>query len=222
MGVCEFLRKYENEYELLERLPGWNFVEWSALNERVWDVSWATNMLYAEMLKLMGELYDERELFKKSVRIKKVIEDKAYNGRLFCDRAVRNENGVLENTKELSETTQYYALRFGVADVEAEEYSELKHMVFDVFGAHGADDDEFKRYDGIEKADAMPGLYLRMELLKKYKMYDRLFEEIKEYFLPMAQESGTLWERKSGATSRDHGFASYAAAVISEVYRDKV
>ncbi|MGN0179959.1 MAG: hypothetical protein ACI4DY_11100 [Monoglobaceae bacterium] len=221
MGVCGFLRKYENEYELLERLPGWNFVEWSALNERVWDVSWATNMLYAEMLKLMGELYDERELSEKSVRIKKVIEDKAYNGRLFCDRAVRNEDGVLENTKELSETTQYYALRFGIADAEAEEYSEPRHMVFDVFGAHSAGDDGVKTDDGIEKADAMPGLYLRMELLKKYKMYDRLFEEIKEYFLPMAQESGTLWERKSGTTSRDHGFASYAAAVISEVYRDK-
>ncbi len=32
----------------------------------------------------------------------------------------------------------------------------------------------------------------------------------------MAQESGTLWEHRSGYKSRDHGFASYVAVAIAE------
>lgn len=40
MKIAGYFRQYENEYGLLERLDGWNFVEWSKLNKRVYDVSW--------------------------------------------------------------------------------------------------------------------------------------------------------------------------------------
>ena len=39
LNIVSYYENYENEYGLLERLGGWNFVEWSRLNERVFDVS---------------------------------------------------------------------------------------------------------------------------------------------------------------------------------------
>ena len=85
-------------------------------------------------------------------------------------------------------------------------------MVFDVFGP------DRTVYPEIERADSMPGIYLRMELLNIYGKYSQLLAEIKDYFLGMARETGTLWERYEGKASRDHGFASYVAVAIKRAY----
>lgn len=211
--LLKWFSKYENEYGLLERLGGWNFIEWSDVNNRVFDVSYATNMLYYKMIRVMGEMFDRSDLIEKSDEIKKKIIELAFDGTMFCDRAVRNNNGILENTNERSEVTQYYALRFNIAHVNDEKFSELAHMVFDVFGP------DRTVYPEIERADSMPGIYLRMELLNIYGKYSQLLAEIKDYFLGMARETGTLWERYEGKASRDHGFASYVAVAISEACR---
>ena len=50
---------------LLERLPGWIFVEWSAANDWVQDVNFPTNMLYARTLCVAAELYAMPELAEK-------------------------------------------------------------------------------------------------------------------------------------------------------------
>ncbi len=205
-----FFKKYENEFGLLEMLPGWNFVEWSALNKRVRDVSWPTNMLYSEAVAIIGKLYGDEELIKKSADLRKTIKDMAFNGKLFLDRAMRQEDGTLKNTDELSETTQYYALRFGLADIENEEFAYIKDMVFNVFGK----DIMKEKCPEIEPSNALPGFYIRSELLLKWKKYPELAEYVKHFFLPMAEKTGTLWEHKHNAASCDHGFASYVAIVI--------
>ena len=212
--LCEYFSKFENEFGLLERLDGTNFVEWSAVNDRVFDVSWATNMLYANMLELLSSVFERDDWKQKSEKLKKVICDMAFDGMMFRDRAVRDENGVLTNTDELSEVTQYYAFRFETANIDEPEYAKLKRMITEDFGPHRGDE-----YPNIVKADLLPGVYLRIELLLKYKMYEKLLEEIKEYFLPMAQETGTLWEHLDGHESRNHGFASYAAVAIAEALK---
>lgn len=210
--LLDYFKKFENEFGLLEKLPGWNFVEWSALNKRVHDVSWPTNMLYSEVVEIIGKIYGDDALLTKANALRDTIRRMAFNGKLFLDRAVRDENGVLKNTDELAETTQYYALRFGLADIDDEKYAFIKDMVFNVFGK----DVMAEKYPEIEPSNAFPGFYIRSELMLKWKKYPELVEYIKHFFLPMAQTTGTLWEHKNQAASCDHGFASYVAVVIKK------
>ena len=46
------------------------------------------------------------------------------------------------------------------------------------------------------KANAFIGYYLRMELLSLHDEADRLLREMKAFFLPMAEVTGTLWEHR--------------------------
>ncbi len=215
--LLAYFKRFENEFGLLEKLPSWNFVEWSALNDRVHDVSWPTNMLFAQAVEYVGILYGDDALIEKANTIRATVRNMAFNGTMFSDRAMRKEDGSLENTSELSETTQYYALMFGVADINAPEYSELRKLVLNVFGKP----EMAQKHPNIEPSNALPGLYMRTELMLKWKMYDELIDYIKYFFLPMAEQTGTLWEHKSNAASCDHGFASYIGIVIKEIQNKK-
>ena len=209
-GLLGYFKRFENEYGLLEKLPFWNFVEWSKLNQRVHDVSWPTNMLFAEAVECIGKLYNDNALLEKAANLRATINDMAWNGKMFVDRAMRQEDGTLKNTDELSETTQYYAFRYGCADINEERCAYLKDMVFNVFGK----DIMAEKCPEIEPSNALPGFYIRTELMLKWEKYPELVEYIKHFFLPMAQKTGTLWEHKHSRSSCDHGFASYVAIVI--------
>jgi hypothetical protein len=63
--------------------------------------------------------------------------------------------------------------------------------------------------------------YLKIDVLLNMNMPDLALEVIKANFLPMAKESGTLWEHLSGYKSRNHGFASYAAVAIDKALHMK-
>jgi len=54
LRLFEFFRQYENEDGLLEKLPSWVFVEWSAAAQFVQDVNYPSNMLYAGALTAAG------------------------------------------------------------------------------------------------------------------------------------------------------------------------
>ena len=86
-------------------------------------------------------------------------------------------------------------------------------MVMNVFGK----DVMAKKCPEIEPSNSLPGFYIRTELMLKWKMYPELVEYIKHFFLPMAKETGTLWEHKTSGTSCDHGFASYIAIAINKI-----
>ena len=208
-----YFKNYENEFGLLERLPSWNFVEWSKLNQRVHDVSWPTNMLFAEAVECIGKLYGDDALIKKAADLRKTINEMAWNGKMYVDRAMRQEDGTLKNTDELSETCQYYAFRYGLADLEEERCAYLKDMVMNVFGK----DVMAQKCPEIEPSNSLPGFYIRTELMLKWKMYPELIEYIKHFFLPMAKATGTLWENKTPGASCNHGFASYIAIAIDAI-----
>ncbi len=212
-GLLGYFKRFENEFGLLEKLPSWNFVEWSALNQRVHDVSWPTNMLFARAVEDIGILYDDKALLDKAEQIRETVRKMAFNGTMFLDRAMRQEDGTLQNTAELSETTQYYALLFGVIELDDPKYAALRDLVLNVFGKPGM----AEKHPNIEPSNALPGLYMRTELMLKWKMYDELIDYIKYFFLPMAEGTGTLWEHKNNAASCDHGFASYIGVVIKEI-----
>ena len=212
-GLLDYFKRYENEYGLLEKLPFWNFVEWSKLNQRVHDVSWPTNMLFAEAVECIGKMYDDNALLEKAAKLRETVNSMAWNGKMYMDRAMRQEDGSLKNTDELSETTQYYAFRYGLADLNEERCAYLKDMVMNVFGK----DIMAEKCPEIEPSNSLPGFYIRTELMLRWKMYPELIEYIKHFFLPMAQETGTLWEHRTPGASCDHGFASYIAIAIEEI-----
>ncbi len=212
-ALLGYFKQFENEFGLLEKLPSWNFVEWSKLNQRVHDVSWPTNMLFAEAVECIGKLYEDDALLQKAAKLRATVNEMAWNGKMYMDRAMRQEDGSLKNTEELSETTQYYAFRYGLADINEERCAYLKDMVFNVFGK----DVMAEKCPEIEPSNSLPGFYIRTELMMQWKMYPELIEYIKHFFLPMAQATGTLWENKTPGASCDHGFASFIAIAIEEI-----
>ncbi len=210
-GILNFLAKYENDDGLLQNLPSWNFVEWSTANEWVQDVNYPTNFLYSEVLKAAGELYDDAALTEKYKKVRKTTREKAFDGEVFIDNAVKDEKGVLRNTRNSSEAGQYYAILFGEVDLEDPKYAKLKAHVGNSF----ADFDTTDR--GYVPVNAFIGLYLRIYALMNLGEKVLLKEDLKAFFGGMVASTGTLWEYKQHKGSYDHGFASFAAIAIDYV-----
>lgn len=211
-SLVKFFEKYENEFMLLEDLPSWNFVEWSKANEWCEGVNFPTNMLYSQFLCVVSELYDDEALKLKAEKIRETIRKISFDGEFFRDQALRTANNTLEVNSNISEVCQYYAFYFGVADEE--NYSDLKERLINCFGP------ESTNYPDIEKANALMGIYLRIDLLVKWGYKQLCLEEILGYFLHMAELTGTLWEHKSIAASLNHGFPSYIADVLLKLIND--
>lgn len=213
-ALLRFLAKYENSDGLLEKLERWVFVEWSKANDLVQDINYPTNMLYAYMLEAAAKLYGDEALNKKAADIKKKINEQAImpDG-FYCDNAVYGEDGKAHLSGMSTEACQYYAFFCGVATPE--ENPVLWERLLHDFGPYRvkkggwpnlADDAKWKR---IYPANAFIGNYLRLELLCRYGENEKLLEDIRGYFLKMAELTGTLWENDSPTASCNHGFASH-------------
>lgn len=61
------------------------------------------------------------------------------------------------------------------------------------------------------------GNYLRLDVLLRYGLHDRLLEELKGYFLNGARKTGTLWENNTEVASCDHGFASHVIYILDAI-----
>ena len=214
LALLEYFDQYKNSDGLLENLNKWVFIEWSKANEFTEGVNYPTNMLYAKMLEVVGELYNLDSYVVESEKIKDVIRSQSYVNGFFVDNAIR-KNGKLEiQNQNCSEVCQYYAFYFGIADFET--YSDLWNKLVSDFGA---DRDEKKVYPNIPKTNAFIGNYLRLELLSKAGLIEQMVFESKKLFLYMATTTGTLWENVFAGGSCCHGFASHVAYVY---YRDIV
>ena len=204
-GIVRYLAKHENEDGLLEDLPSWNFVEWSDANSWTKNVNYPTNFLYAATLLAACALYGDKSLAQKARRIQERTAALSFDGELFTDNAVRDENGVLRNTGNTSEAGQYYALLFGNIDWNEPKYEKLKAFVRNNF--QGAADTG-RRFVPV---NAFIGLYLRLKTLLQLEQYELLLADVVDFFGGMAEKTGTLWEYREMKGSYDHGFASYAA-----------
>ena len=210
-ALLNYLSAYENEDGLLERLENWNFVEWSKANEWVQDVNYPTNMLYAKALDVVGSLYGDSELIDKAQALREDIIQQSFDGSFFVDNAVRGESGALERSDNRSEVCQYYAFCFDVVSLDDPRFESLIETILHVFGPNRV---ERGLLPEIEPANALMGIYMRLELLERMGRYRQLIDEIKTYFYPMAEQTGTLWEHNQLGGSQNHGFASYAAVSI--------
>ncbi len=135
--LIEYFRRFENSDGLLENLESFLFVEWSKANEFTKDVNYPTNMLYARMLKAMGEIYSDDSFNKKAEKIEGKVREQSYFDGFFHDHAIRREDGSLEVIAEdITETCQYYAFFTGTATVDT--YPELWQILLNDFGPERA------------------------------------------------------------------------------------
>ena len=210
-ALYRYFQKSTNEDGLLEKLDSWVFVEWSKANSFVQDVSYPTNMLYAAALAAGGRMYDEPDLVEQAERIRAVIRRQSFDGEFFVDNAVRND-GRLEVTRNRTEVCQYFAFFFDVAtpQTHGELWSKLVHRF-------GPQRQKTKDFTEVHPANAFVGNYLRSELLSRYQQPAQIKKELIEFYLYMAEQTGTLWENVSAAASCNHGFASH---VVHSLYRD--
>ena len=211
--LLDFTAKYENTDGLLANLDSWVFVEWSKANDYVQDVNYPTNMLYALVLDAAADLYDDHALAARADRLRETIRQKSFDGQFFIDNAVRDGNGGFVNTGHHTETCQYYAFFSGTATKE--RCPALWKTLLDDFGPGRA---ASGKYPDVPEANAFIGNYLRLQLLFREGLYDKLEKEIRAFFLPMARATGTLWENMTDFASCNHGFASHVAYWLNKMY----
>ncbi|MFD0717619.1 hypothetical protein [Paenibacillus sp. GCM10027626] len=210
-ALFAYFQQFRNEEGLLEKLDSWVFVEWSEANHFVQDVNYPTNMLYAAALAAAGRLYAVDEWTQEAEVIQRKIREQANSGLFFADHANRTE-GRLEVQDDVTEVCQYFAFYFGTATPQT--HPRLWEELLDIFGPRRK---ERNVYPNVHQANAFIGNYVRLELLSSYGEINQLAEELKQYFLYMAEQTGTLWEHNSAGASCNHGFASH---IVHVLYRD--
>lgn len=210
-GLLNYFENFENEYGLLENLQGWIFVEWSKANDLdfVKGINYPSNMLYSEALVKAGELLKDKSLIKKGDELKKTIHKFSFNGEFFIDNSIRNDNNEIVATDHTTETCQYYAFYFNVANKE--EDSDLFNTMIKYFGEYR---DDKTIYPKVYKSNVLMGNILRLMILNRYNLSKQVFKESIDYFYKMATKTGTLWEFDSVYASLNHCFTSFLVNII--------
>ena len=213
-SLLKYFESFENENGMLENLQGWNFIEWSRANDPdlVNGVNFPTNMLYMRMLKCVSALYKNLILERKADRLRKNIRKRSFNGMFYTDNEHRDKNQLV-NPGICTEVCQYYAFFTGVATVK--EDSELWKIMKNKFGPIRS---TINDYPEIAGTNVFIGKYLRIELLYRQGLFEEVIKEIKEVFLGMAKETGTLWEHTLPTASCNHGFASYVLYWLAGIF----
>ncbi|MCU0960415.1 MAG: DUF1080 domain-containing protein [Pirellulaceae bacterium] len=210
-SLFQYFQRLENPDGLLEKLPGWVFVEWSAANEFVQDVNYPSNMLYAGALAAAGRMYNVPLWQQKAERLRDAIRQQAYDGHFFVDNALRVD-GQLQVTRNRSEVGQYFAFYFDVATPAT--HGQLWEVLRDQFGPQRK---ETRAFWDVHVANSFIGNMLRFELLSRHGCQQQILDESTAYLLYMAQRTGTLWENDGAYASCNHGFASH---IVHTLYRD--
>ena len=208
--LIDYFKPFLNEDGLLEKLTRWVFVEWSAANDYVQDVNYPSNMLYSMMLDVASRLYNDPALAEQAEQVREQIRKQAFDGEYFIDNAKRGKGGRLELTENHTEACQYYAFFTGVATPEL--YPALWSRLRDEFGPERK---QTNAYADVPFANAFIGNYLRMELLSRDGLSKQILDETIDFFHPMAEQTGTLWENMTTVASCNHGFASHIIRVLN-------
>ncbi len=204
-GLVGYFQKFENERGLLEKLESWIFVEWSKANDFVKEVNFPTNMLYAMMLRSAARLLREPKLATQADRIDATVRELSWRDGVFVDHAVRDHHGQLVVRNDASEVCQYYAFFTGLAEPRREKALWQRLVRAD--------------YGTLLPANVFVGKIMRLVLLIKNGEIDAARGELLKSYLPMAKTTGTLWELFQKNVSCNHGFTSYVAVLIDQLYR---
>lgn len=216
LALVDYLLKFENSDGLLERLPSWVFVEWSAANSYVQDVSYPSNMTWAQVLEVVAEMYDRPDLAVRAKKVRDEVRKQSFDGTWFRDNAIRGKDGSLTVTTNHTETCQYYAFYFNTATPAT--HPELWKKLTTEFGPGRK---QVNTHPDVPFSNAFIGNYLRLDLLAREGRLDLVESEISGYFSGMADRTGTLWEHDDTTASCCHGFASYVSVLIDRIAKAK-
>ncbi len=210
-GLLDYFKNFENEYGLLENLKGWIFVEWSKANDLdfVKGINYPSNMLYSEALIKAGELLKDESIIEKGKKLKKTIHKFSFNGEFFIDNSIRNDKNEIIPTDHTTETCQYYAFYFNIANKEDD--ANLFNTMIKYFGEYR---DDKNIYPKVYKSNVLMGNLLRLMILNRYNLSKQVFKESIDYFYKMAIKTGTLWEFDSVYASLNHCFTSFLVNII--------
>lgn len=210
--LLDYYKPFLNEDGLLENLERWVFVDYSHSNKCTQGVSYPSNMLYAKMLDTVARIYGDQSLAEQAEQIRKTILRQSFNGEFFVDNAVRNEEGRLVLTENITEACQYYALFCEV--VTPKSHPDFWLRMREGFSPQKR---EAGSYAHIPPANVFIGNYLRFEMLSREGYCSQLVEEVTALYMPMVRITGTLWEFFKPRASCCHGFGSHIAHIL---YRD--
>ena len=211
-GVVDYFKRYLNKDGLLEKLPKWVFVDYSFSNKCVQDISYPSNMLYAEMLDVVSRIYGDKALAEQASHIRKKVLVQSYNGEFFVDNALLDRRGKGVLTENTTEACQYYAFFCGVATPQS--HPELWQKLCVDFHPERR---KAGAYANVHPANVFIGNFLRFELLSRYGLNKQLVDEAVALYMPMVELTGTIWEFFKPKASCCHGFGSYLSHIF---YRD--
>ncbi len=211
LKLIDFFKPFLNSDGLLEKLPSWVFIEWSAANNFTQDVNYPSNMLYAGTLAAAGRMYGRLDLLSAADRIRETVRKQSFDGQFFRDHAKR-EDGRLVVKPDRSETCQYYAFFFDVATPKT--HPDLWKTLVEKFGP---DRKTTRAFPDVHFANSFIGNMLRFENLSRDGRGRQILDEAVGYLLYMADRTGTLWENTEPSASCNHGFASH---IVHTLYRD--
>lgn len=205
--ILKFFKKYENEYGFLENLESWVFIEWSKASDFIEGVNFPSNILYAAALEEAGNMLGNKDLMEKAEYLKRTIRKISFKDGIFHDNAVR-KNGHLVITDNVSEVCQDYALYFGIADRNDKDFYERFLNRFEIG----------KEQNNICESNMFTGYVIRLLILQREGEHNRVLDECKEKFLPMAKRTGTIWELFAENASCNHGFGSIVGKIVYESF----
>ncbi len=200
-----FFNKYETKEGLLANLPSWSFIEWSDINSLGYmkGVNFSTNILYYAFLTSISELYHDEMIAKKANTLKDTINKCSYNGTLYLENAVIKNNKIIPFKDHISETAQYLAYYFNI--------NRSKSFINTIL--------KLDKVNNIVKSAPFIGQCLKLLTYYDLEQHEYIIKYTTNYFLPMANATNTLWEKKDINGSLNHGFASCIAPIIYNSYK---
>lgn len=197
------------ECGLLTNMPH-VFVDWSKSNHYTQPISVSANSLYSYMLLRLGKLYGCSEFVELGLSIRSILRETVKDEKYIPD-TLEYVDGKLRCKGNYSEANQYTVLWSELFDKD-----EIKELAFKVVHAMGPYP-TYPKDPYVDEAGLFIGLCIRLDLLSKWKEYDKMLEDMKAIFYPQLKEGpGTLWENRTiDTSSRCHGFASHVGVHLT-------
>lgn len=215
--LMDTFASWRNSDGLIENAPSWNFLDWCDI--RTDGVSVALNAIYARTLdeaarmeRVAGDAARADAYEREAAQVRRALSSLCGGDLFYPDALIRDEQKHLSPSKERSETTQYYAMWAGVSS-EGRTKRMWDAMRDDFVPTP---DHKVQPIRGLTRA----GLFSfaeRLQVAARLNDHAALVRDVKAMFLPMAESPpGTLWEQPWSTSSLCHGFASFAASILTE------
>ncbi len=220
----EASRTLKNSLGLLENIPGFVFIDWSASNNaaNTAPICTAANGLYALVADRLGEMYGNEPYRAEAEQIRSVFREQyrkvehskydLFTMYPFLSDSMTLKDGKLVENSVYSEAAQYYYFWTGL--LRREDAPQLWKILLEQFGPMP------QKYRGtmqlsVGNCGVFFGHMMRFELLSRFGETELLEKEVKHLCGYMTgYDPGTFWETLSGTDSRNHGFGSHYGVVV--------